>query len=220
MESVRTHKSASVLFRRAGHVFLGIFAIVFFSLMLLIAGCERMMLPLDTKPLDIAGMTYPAIKQLQAMDITRAELAEIAKARAAGLPDETCIEIVRIYHVRNRPFNAGAAVAGLVQAHLRADTILDLASLDQLGVNAGELRLIRLAGLSDSIVLEVARHEAAGKPVLSGAALSNRRNAGMRESILLELVRRGVPDSEGPTIIRLHRHGASEADILRRYPAA
>jgi hypothetical protein len=46
------------------------------------------------------------------------------------------------------------------------------------------------------------------------------RNAGMRESILLELVRRGVPDSEGPTIIRLHRHGASEADILRRYPAA
>jgi len=196
MESVRTHKSASVLFRGAGHVFLGISAIVFFSLMLSVAGCERMM-PLDTKPLDVA-----------------------AKARAAGLPDDTCIEIVRIYHVRDRPFDAGDTVAGLVQAHLRADTILDLASLDQLGVNAGELRLIRLAGLSDSIVLEVARHEAAGKPVLSGAALSNMRNAGMRESILLELVRRGVPDSEGPTIIRLHRHGASEADILRRYPAA
>ncbi len=219
MASVRTHKSASVLFPGAGRIFLGISAIVFFSLMLSVAGCERMT-PLDTKPLDIAGMTYPAIKQLQAMDITRAELAEIAKARAAGLPDDACIEIVRIYHVRNRPFDAGDTIAGLVQAQLRADTILDLASLDQLGVNAGELRLIRLAGLSDSIVLEVARHEAAGKPVLSGAALSNMRNAGMRESILLELVRRGVPDSEGPTIIRLHRHGASEADILRRYPAA
>jgi hypothetical protein len=218
MESIRTPKSASVLFCGAGHIFLGISAIVFFSLMLLVAGCERMM-PLNTKPLDLAGMTYPAIKQLQAMDITRAELAEIAKARAAGLPDDTCIEIVRIYHVRNRPFDAGDTVAGLVQAHLRADTILDLASLDQLGVNAGELRLIRLAGLSDSIVLEVARHEAAGKPVLSGVDLSNMRNAGMRDSILLELVRRGVPDSEGPTIIRLHRHGASEADILRRYPA-
>jgi hypothetical protein len=111
-------------------------------------------------------------------------------------------------------------VAGLVQVHLREDTILELARLDELGVNARELQLIRLAGFSDSMVLEVARHEAAGKPVLSGAALSNMRNSGMRESLLLELVRRSVPDSETAAIIGLHRHGASDADILRRYPSA
>ncbi len=213
------HKSMGALSPGAGCALVRVSAIVFFSLLLSVAGCERMT-PLDTKPLDSAGMSYPAIKKLIAMDITSAELSEVAKARSAGLPDDACIEIVRIYHVRNRPFTGGDTVAGLAQSHLRADTILDLASLDQLGVNAGELRLMRLAGLSDSIVLEVARHEEAGKPVLSGAALSNMRNAGMRESILLELVRRGVPDSEGATIIRLHRHGASDADILHGYPGA
>jgi hypothetical protein len=42
----------------------------------------------------------------------------------------------------------------------------------------------------------------------------------MREPVLLELVRRGIPDSESRVIIGLHRHGASDADILRRYPGA
>jgi hypothetical protein len=207
------------IFHRARRALSRACAILLVSLIPWVAGCERMT-PLDTKPLDNAGMTYPAIKRLLALDITEPELVEVVKARSAGFPDDDCIEVVRIYHVRNRPFNAGDTIAGLLQSQLRAETVLDLASLDQLGVNAGELRLIRLAGLSDSIVLEVARHETAGTPVLSGAALSNMRNAGMRESILLELVRRGVPDSEGAVIIRLHRHGASEADILRRYPAA
>ena len=219
MASVRIHRSTSEIFHSAGRVLSRTSAILLVSLLPWVAGCERMT-PLDTKPLDNAGMTYPAIKRLLALDITEAELAEVVKARSAGFPDDDCIEVVRIYHVRNRPFDGGDTIAGLLQSQLRADTVFDLASLDQLGVNAGELRLIRLAGLSDSIVLEVARHETAGKPVLSGAALSNMRNAGMRESILLELVRRGVPDSEGAVIIRLHRHGASEADILRRYPAA
>jgi hypothetical protein len=194
-------------------------AILSFALLFSVAGCQRMM-PLDTKALDNAGMTYGAIKQLQALDITSAEVTEIAKARAAGFPDDGCLGIVRIYHGRSRPFNAGDMVAGLVQVHLREDTILELARLDELGVNARELQLIRLAGFSDSMVLEVARHEAAGKPVLSGAALSNMRNSGMRESLLLELVRRSVPDSETAAIIGLHRHGASDADILRRYPSA
>jgi hypothetical protein len=194
-------------------------AILFFSLIFSVVGCERMM-PMDTKPLDNAGMNYASIKQLQALDITSAELTEIAKARAAGFPDDGCVEMVRIYHSRKLPFSVGDTVAGLVNAHLHEDTILQLARLDELGVNAGELELIRLAGFSDTMVLEVARHEAGGKPALSGTALSNMRNAGMREPVLLELVRRGIPDSEARVIIGLHRHGASDADILRRYPAA
>ena len=193
--------------------------VLFFLLILSIAGCERMM-PLDTKPLDNAGMSYPAIKQLQTLNPTRAELAEVVKARAAGFPDDGCIELVRIYHSRNRPFSVGDTVAGLVKTRLREDTILQLARIDELGINAGGLELIRLAGFSDSMVLEVARHEATGKTVFSGAALSTMRNAGIREPVLLELVRRDIPDSEVPTIIGLHRHGASDVDILRRYPGA
>jgi hypothetical protein len=193
--------------------------IFFLSLTLLTAGCERMM-PLDTKPLDSAGMNYTAIKQLVALHINRTELDEVAKARNAGFSDEKCIEIVQVYHGRKLPFNAGDTVAGLLRAGLSQDAILELAKLNAIGVNIGELQLIRLAGFSDAVVLEVARQDAAGKHVLSGASLSTMKNAGMHEAILLELVRRGVPDSEAPAIIALHRHGAKDSDLLRRYPAA
>jgi hypothetical protein len=219
MARVRRYGSTSVASPGVRQAFSRTSAILFFSLVFSVAGCERMM-PLDTKPLDNAGMNYASIKQLQALDITSAELTEIAKARAAGFPDDGCVEMVRIYHSRKVPFSVGDTVAGLVNAHLHEDTILQLARLDELGVNSGELELIRLAGFSDAMVLEVARHEAEGKPALSGTALSNMRNAGMREPVLLELVRRGIPDSESRVIIGLHRHGASDADILRRYPAA
>lgn len=193
--------------------------IFFMSLVLLAAGCERMM-PLDTKPLDSAGMNYSAIKQLVALDISRTELDEVAKARNAGFSDDKCIEIVRLFHGRNVPFNAGDTIAGLLRAGLKQDTILELAKLNAFGVNIGELQLIRLAGFSDAVVLEVARQDAAGKHVLSGASLSTMKNAGMHEATLLELVRRGVPDSEVPAIIALHRHGAKDSELLRRYPAA
>ncbi|HXO05772.1 MAG TPA: hypothetical protein VN884_09105 [Candidatus Sulfotelmatobacter sp.] len=219
MASVGMYKSASVVAPGAFRAFSCTPAILLCSLTLLVVGCQRMM-PLDTKPLDNVGMSYSAIKQLQALDITSAELAEVAKARAAGFPDDSCIEMVRIYHSRKLPFGAGDTVAGLVKAHLRGDTILQLAKLDELGINAEGLELIRLAGFSDSMVLEVASHEAAGKPVFSGATLSSMKNAGMREPVLLELVRRNIPDSEAPAIIGLHRHGARDADILRRYTGA
>jgi len=193
-------------------------AIVSLTLMMVVAGCQRMM-PLDTKPLDSAGMSYAAIKQLQALNITGAELHEIVKARTAGLSDDKCNEIVQLYHGRQLPFNAGDTVAGLLRARLSGETILELARLNELGINAGELQLIRLAGFSDAVVVEVARQEAAGRPVLSGASLSTMKNAGIHESMLLELLRRGVPDSEAATIIAAHRRGARDVDVLRRYPA-
>jgi hypothetical protein len=95
--------------------------------------------------------------------------------------------------------------------------ILELAKLNQLGLNAGELQAMRLAGLSDAILLEVARHRAAGKPVLAGASLANLKNVGVRELTLLELARRGVPDSQAAAIISARRHGASDAELLRRF---
>ena len=202
--------------RRPGPLFAS--AVLLVSLVLSAAGCKRP-IPLDTKPLDMAGMNYDAIKQLTGLGMTAPEVMELAKARGAGFSDANCIVAYQLVHGRGQPFNEGDAIAGLAQVGLREDTILELAKLDQLGIGVGELQAMRLAGLSDAIVLEVARHHAAGKPVLSGASLSNMRNVGLREATLLELARRGVPDSETNTIMVLRRHGASEADILRHYPA-
>jgi len=191
-----------------------IFALLLLSLFG--AACKHFQ-PLDTKPLDASGMSYDAIKKLESLQITAPEGAELAKARSAGFSDASCIEIFQISRGRGEAFASGDVVAGLIQVGMKEPSVLELAKLNQLGLGVGELQAIRLTGLSDSVVLEVARHRAAGKPELSGVSLASMKNAGLRESTLLELVRRGIPDSKAAAIIAYRRQGASDADILRRY---
>src|SRR6201997_2948925 len=141
------------------------------------AGCKYMQ-PLDTKPLDAAGLNYDSIKKLEALKVTPEEIPEIAKMRGAGFSDDSCVSIVEIYHQRGKPFTAGESVAGLVKAGARENTILELARMDQLGLGAGEFQAVRLAGLSDAIILEMAKHQTAGTPSLSGPSLGKLKNAG------------------------------------------
>jgi hypothetical protein len=194
-------------------------ALGLFALALAAASCQRMK-PLETAPLDSAGMNYDAIQQLKALNIAGPEVAEIAKARQSGFSDANCVQAVTIFHGRGQPFNAGDAVAGLLKAGMSDDTILDLARLNQLGLGAGELEAMHLAGISDAITLEVARHHAAGEPVLAGATLAGLKNAGVRSSTLLELVRHSVPDSQAAAIFAYRRRGASDAAILRRFASS
>jgi hypothetical protein len=185
-------------------------------LSLMAAGCKHFQ-PLDTKPLDAAGVGYASIKKLEALKITSEEIPEISKMRSAGFSDDSCVSVVEIYHQRGKPFPAGEAVAGLVKAGMRENTILELARMDQLGLGAGEFQVMRLAGLSDVIILETAKHEAAGTPSLSGLSLGKLKNAGLRESTLLELEQRGVPDSVTDQILAMRRHRATDKDILRKF---
>lgn len=182
----------------------------------LIVGCKHVQ-PLDTKPLYASGLGYDASKKLEAQGITEPEITEIAKVRGAGMSDDGCLEVYQISHGRGEAFKTGDAVAGLIRAGMREQDVLELARMNQLGLGVGELQAMRLAGLSDAIILEVARHRAAGKPALSGASLASMKNVGLRESTLYELARRGVPDSRSAAIIAYRRHGANDAEILRRF---
>jgi hypothetical protein len=186
------------------------------ALIFFLAGCKHMQ-PLDTKPLDASGVSYASIKKLVALNVTPEEITEITKMRSGGFSDDGCVSIVEIYHQRGKPFTAGEAVAGLAKASVSENTILELAKMDQLGLGAGEFQVMRLAGLSDAIILETAKHQAEGKPALSGLSLGKLKNSGLRESTLLELERRGVPDSAADQIIALRRHRATDTEILRRF---
>jgi hypothetical protein len=186
------------------------------SLGLSLFGC-RILHPVDTKPLDAAGMSYDAVQELKSQRISTPEVAEMAKARQSGFSDADCIDTFKIFRGRNQPFDAGGAIASLVQVNVSKDAILELARINQLGLDSGELQAMKLAGLSDDILLEVARHRAQGQPVLSGASLATLKNTGMRTSTLFELARRGVPDSQGSAIISYRRHGASDDQVLRRF---
>jgi hypothetical protein len=79
---------------------------------------------------------------------------------------------------------------------------------------------MRLAGLSDQILLQVTRNRVDGKSVLSGASLAKLKNWGVSETTLLELVRRGVPDSEANAIIAARRAGTKDAQLLRRFASS
>lgn len=162
-------------------------------------------------------MSYDAVDQLHKLNVSTAEVSQIVTARQGGLSDDDCVEILKIYRSQNRPFDAGAAVAGLAQVGLADSDILDLAKMNQLGLGWGELQAMKLAGMSDAVVMELARQRADGKQVLSGASLARLKNAGVRESTLLKLLQRAVPESEGRAIVAYRRRGASEAEILRRF---
>jgi hypothetical protein len=128
--------------------------------------------------------------------------------------------LLQIFHGRGESFTAGDAVASLHQSGVSEASILALAGMDQLGLGYGELQAMYLAGLSDAIVLEVARHHASRTPALSGASLGTLRNLRMDNATLLELVRRGIPDSQASEIIGLRRRGSTDAEILRHFTAS
>ena len=184
---------------------------------LALAACQRLK-PLDTSALDQSGMSFATVQALRGMDITNAEVSQIAQARQSGLSDEDCLTLFRLERSRKQDFDIGDIVAHLLRAGTSGSTVVQLAQIDQLHSWGGEAVAMRLAGLSDQIILEDAHRRASNLPVLSGASLANLKNTGMREATLLQLVRRGVPDDEADTIISLRRRGWSDAMILRRYP--
>jgi hypothetical protein len=192
-------------------------AVAFITIVSL-AACDEFRL-LDTKPLDRAGMSYDSIKEMKALHISQAEISEIAMVRNAGLSDVDCVAILRIFHQRHEPFTAGQAVAGLYQSGVSEGTVLGLVNIDQVGLGAGDLQAIHLAGLPDELVMDIARDRAAGKSTLSGAALGTMKNLRVDNATMLELVRRGTPEGDGPRIIARRRAGARDAEILRHFPS-
>jgi hypothetical protein len=193
------------------------FAAVAFLALLAASGCQKVRY-VDTKPLDQAGMDFSSIQAVKAMNPSDAEIAEIAKTKMGGLSDTTCIELLRISRSQGQPANFADPADGLVQAGMTEAEILELAKMKQLGLGYGELQAMRLTGLSDIVVMEVARRHAAGKQALSGVSLARLKDTGLSQAALFELVHRGILDNQVAGIVALRRVRASEAEIMKRYP--
>jgi hypothetical protein len=182
----------------------------------LCAGCHRVQ-PVDLAPLESAGMAYDSLTQLRALHVTAAEVPQLIQARQAGFSDAACVQVLSLYRTRKETFDAGQTIANLLAAGATEDLVVKLARLNQLGLGSGELEAMRLAGLSDDILLTVAQRHAANQPVLSGASLAGMKNLGLRTQTLLVLAQRGIPDSEAPAIMSMRRHGAKDDVILRQF---
>lgn len=181
---------------------------------LLVPGCKRLR-HTDTRPLDQAGMWFGSIEELRKLDVTDAEVVELVKTRQAGVSDAACIELVRIARGHKQPFSSGDAVAGLRSVGVSEPTVLELARLDQLGLWAGEAQAMRLAGLSDQVLLAVARRRAAGQPAPSGSELVKLKDSGMGEAEILDLVNRGITDPQIEAWLEARRRAAASAGFVR-----
>ena len=213
LKSSATLRSATADAARAMLSGAAVVVLVAVLLAMVPAGCRKLH-PTDVRPLDTIGMSWDSLKELRQLEVADAEVPELLKAKQAGISDPTCVELVRVARERKEQFHSGEAAAGLHQAGMSEETILELARLDQLGLGAGELQAMRLAGLSDALILEVARRHAEGKPTLSGAALAELKNTGMSDATMEELVRRGVADNQKDEIVAMRRRGHNDAAIL------
>lgn len=184
-------------------------------------GCKKgHLLPVDTSSLSQAGMSSDSINTLQALEIRKIEVVEMAKAKQGGLSDEACIELIRVARSQNQSFDHADVAAGLFQAGMAGSTIVELARLRQLGFGAGELQALRLSGLPDSMIIEVAQKRSEGKPVLSGPSITQLMNTSMSRETLSELIQRDVADGEVAAILDAKRRHFSDSDILRALPCS
>jgi hypothetical protein len=180
-------------------------AFVLAASLLLVFGCNKMR-PTNMTPLDSVGMHSESIDQLKKYQVTDDEVRQILIAGKAGMSEQGCMKLVGIARARHRVFAEGDAIAELLGAGMKEDSVFQLVQLDQLTLFAGEAAAMRLAGISDDVILDVARHRAKGQVVIAGARLAELKDAGFSNTQLIGAVDRGVTDKEAGEIIAHHNY--------------
>lgn len=155
----------------------------------------------DTEQADQMAMWLDSVPQLKTLNVSNAEVTELNKAHVAGLTDPSAVVLIRLARQHKQPFAEGQNVADLLNAGSSEDTVVALAKLNLLGPWAGEARAIRLEGISDKIVLAVARRKAQGQPALSGEKLGELKNTGVSDAVILDMVEKGETDARANQFI-------------------
>jgi hypothetical protein len=171
-----------------------------------LASCKHAEQQANTQALDEAGMWSNSVSELRTMNVSNAEIGELTKARQGGLSDPSCVELIRLARSRQQPFSGGQPIADLLAAGSSEQTVLELARLDQLGLWAGQAQALRLAGLSDKVILAVAQRRSQGLPVLSGEKLGELKNSGASEAVILDFVQKGISDDMASRYIAQREH--------------
>lgn len=167
-------------------------------------------------PLDDAGMHPETIEQLNKYQVNDAEVQQILTAGRAGMSEQDCVELVRLARSRDRSFADGDAIAGMIDAGVKQDTIMELVRLDELTAFGGEAEAMHLAGLSDAVILDVARRKAKGEAVLSGSRLAELRDAGFSNTQLVAALDQGFNDKQAVEVLARHDHAVGGHSFVRQ----
>ena len=162
----------------------------------------------DTDQANQLAMWLDSVPRLKDLAVSNAEITELSKAHAAGLTDPSSIVLIQLARDRKKPFADGQSIADLLNAGSSEQTVLELARLNQLGLWAGEARAMRLAGLSDKIILAVAQRRSQGLPALSGEKLAELKNVGASDATMLQMIQNGESDKTASNYIAQHERAA------------
>ncbi|HMD32592.1 MAG TPA: hypothetical protein VKG84_11840 [Candidatus Acidoferrales bacterium] len=182
------------------------------------ASCQRFEY-VSMRPLEEAGFRYSSIQQLEQLELTKAEVAELVKAAKGGVGEATCVLLIHVARGQKTRFADGDAAAALHAAGIADPAIVELAQLRQLGPWEGEAQAIRLTGTSDRVIVAIARRRAAGQPAPSGASLARMKDAGVSEATIIELINRGITDTDAASVEWRKKRGWKDEQILRDFPA-
>jgi hypothetical protein len=166
---------------------------------LCLAGCKR---KADTKPLDKAGVRFSVIERLHEIKVTDSEVAQLVKARQAGMHDDNCLELVRLARGRGAEFTDGDSVATLAGVQFTQEEVLEMARLNQLGLWIGEVQAMRFAGVSKAVIMTLARSRGAGRAVPSSPNVVRLQDAGLTDNEMMDLFQRGITDAEAEDMAR------------------
>ena len=178
------------------------------------SGCQKLHQS-DMTPLSQAGMDFSSLEQLRKIGASDAEVTQLVAVRQSGMNDDACLELVRLAHEHHQIFTDGPGVAGLLGAGFNQDSVLELAKLNELGLWTGEAEALRLSGLSDQVILAVARRRAAGQPVLSGDKIGDLKNSGLNQAQILADIDSGMTDAQADRIITERNYDAGGHSFVR-----
>jgi len=157
-------------------------------------------------PLDAAGMHPETIEQLNKYQVNDAEVQQILTVGRAGMSEQNCLELVRQARSHDQAFTEGDAIAGMLDSGVKQDTVLEIVRLNELPVFGGEAEAMHLAGLSDALILDVARRRARGETVLSGSRLAELRDAGFSNTQLVAALDQGFTDKQAQEALNHHNY--------------
>ncbi len=163
-----------------------------------------------------AGMHPDTIEQLKKYQVNDAEVQQILTVGRAGLSEQECVELVRLARSRDRSFAEGEAIAGMIEAGVKQDTILELVRLDELTAFGGEAEAMHLAGLSDAVILDVARRKTKGEVVLTGSRLAELRDAGFSNAQLVAALDQGLSDKQAQEALTHHNDAVGGHSFVRQ----
>jgi hypothetical protein len=175
------------------------------------AGCHQHPLT-DYRPLDQAGMFSSNIEQLKGLNVSDQEIAQVLKAKHAGISDDTCVELVSTAHVHKHLFISGESASDLAGARFTESQILDIARADLLDAISIDAVTLKLIGLSDSTVQLVLQRHLDGKPVMASAEISRLKNTGLTERQILERINAGMTDEQAEKEIRARESARNHKD--------